>query len=321
MKNYWEIALMGVVLIIGIIFFYNKKKDFLSEKQGNTTLDKNKEKENTPVLISCDTYPIDISIPDSLNFCGESVDLTNPDVIERLDEELLKNAFWHSSTILIIKKMHRWFPVIEKILKEEKIPDDFKYLMVIESNISNAVSPRGATGFWQLMKGTAKEYGLIVNSEVDERYNPIKSTRAACKYLKKAYSKFNNWTLVAASYNMGMRGLSRVLERQNGKTYYDLSLNRETSRYVFRILAFKEILKNPSEFNFSISKENVYQPLQTKKIKVTESIKDLAEFAKENDVSYRTLKYYNPWLRENSLTVKSNNSYEILFPANTILDL
>lgn len=251
------------------------------------------------------------------DFCGEKTPLEDQEVAEKLDRELVTNAYWQANTALIMKRAGKWFGQIEPILKTEGVPDDFKYLMVIESAVMNDVSPAGATGFWQFMEKTAQEYGLEVNEEVDERYNPLRATQAACSYLKTAYGKFANWTNVAASYNMGMAGLMREQREQQKLSYYDLYLNRETSRYVYRILALKEIMKNPKKYHFDMGTDDLYKPENTRKVVVTESIKDLVSFAIEQGTTYKTLKTLNPWLRKQQLTIrKPNQQYEILLPKN-----
>lgn len=255
-----------------------------------------------------------IDLPQSIEFCGENVPMKELYVREKLDKDLHANTFFHSNTILIIKRANRWFPQMRPILRKNGIPEDFLYLAVIESNLQNLISYAGAVGFWQFMEPTAKEMGLEVSKEVDERYHPIKSTIAACKYLKQAYKKFGNWTLVAASYNMGMRGLERQIERQKADSYYELSLNSETARYVYRILAMKEIMSRPDKYNFKIPPSNLYWQPETKTMAVEKTIPDLASFAKQQGVSYATLKYHNPWLRTNRLTVTEGKSYIIELP-------
>ena len=256
-----------------------------------------------------------VKMPTDLNLAGEPVPLNDPEVYERMDKELYVNTYFHSSTIFLIKRSTRWFPQMEPILKAAGIPSDMMYLSAIESGLSNVVSPAGAAGYWQLMKGTAKELGLEVNDEVDERYDPIKSTEAACKYMLASYEKYENWTNVAASYNMGRNGFSRALAKQRVDSYYDLLLNQETSRYVFRILAVKEILNDPEKFGFQIPESEKYQPEKLKTVEVKRSIPDLTTWAIEQGVNYKTLKRYNSWLRKNTLTIKSGKTYEIKLPA------
>ncbi len=255
-----------------------------------------------------------LSLPKQVDFSGEKVPLDDPEVYERLDRELLVNTYWQSNSLLLIKRSYRYLPVIEKILIEEGVPSDFKYIAVVESNLTHAVSPAGATGFWQLLKETAIQYGLEVNDNVDERYHIEKSTRAACKFLKEAKNKFGSWTMAAAAYNMGMGGLNKQVERQKVGNYYDLLLNQETSRYLFRILAVKEILNQPDRYGFHLRKRDLYQRFVTKKVEVNGSIEDLVKFAQEHEINYKILKYYNPWLRDNSLKNVENKVYFIDIP-------
>ena len=248
-------------------------------------------------------------------FAGERIPVENFDVRERLERELVVNTFYHSSTILNLKNATRFFPVIEPILKEQGIPDDFKYLAVAESNLRNETSPAGAKGFWQFMEGTAGDFDLEVNSEVDERYHLEKSTRAACEYLKERHKKFGSWINAAASYNMGSRGLSVDMDDQKFDNYFDLNLNAETSRYVFRIVAIKEVMEHPANFGFDLSKKERYQPLDDYTVvTVEESIPNLGDFAKKYGISYRMLKVYNPWLISHKLTVSSGKSYQVKIP-------
>ena len=255
-----------------------------------------------------------LEIPHSITFAGEKVPLHIADVKERLDRELHINTYWHNNTIFLLKRANRWFPQIEPILKENNIPDDFKYLAAIEGSFMNDVSPAGAVGFWQILEGAGEENGLEVNGEVDERYHPLKSTKAACRYLNKAYGKFGNWTNAAASYNRGINGLDRALEHQKQTSYYDLLLNNETSRYMFRILAIKEIMENPKKYGFDMAKEHLYNPENVKYIEVTESIADLVTFSIDQTISYKLLKRHNPWLRSKKLTVKKGKTYRIAIP-------
>ena len=252
--------------------------------------------------------------PSEIDFAGEKAPLQISDVRERLDRELLINANLDATTALIIKRANRVFPIIEPILERNNIPDDFKYLAVIESGLMNATSSAGAKGIWQFMPDTAKERGMEVNDIVDERYHLEKSTEAACKYLQAAKDKFGSWTLAAASYNGGMTGVSKKIEEQQVANYYDLALTEETSRYVFRILALKEIMKNPDKYGFSIFSSDLYSKLPTKKIEVDSSIADLASFAKTQGINYKILKIHNPWLRDKKLINNSKKKYEIEIP-------
>ena len=262
-----------------------------------------------------------LSTPQKMFFAEEEVPVHILDVKEKLDKELLVNTYWQSQTLLFHKRANRWFPVIEPILAAENVPDDFKYLALIESGLQNVVSPAGATGYWQFMKDTGREYGLEINNEVDERYNVEKSTYAACAYLKEAYEKYGSWSMAAASYNMGMRGLDIQIERQKTANYYDLLLNLETGRYMYRILAVKEILNKPAQYGFHFRPQDLYPPYELKKEELTGSVDDFADWAHQRNVNYKILKILNPWLRENYLTNPTKKSYSILLPADTVQGL
>lgn len=253
-------------------------------------------------------------VPSQDDLAGETVPLDWFGVREQLDREMVVNTYHHSSTMLYFKRASRWFPIIEPILNEEGIPDDFKYLAIIESGLSHVVSPAGAAGFWQFMKGTAPQYGLRVSKEVDERYHVVKSTYAACDYLKEAKEEFGSWALAAASYNMGMAGVRRALEEQGVETYWELHLNAETARYVYRLLAIKAIFENPSAFGFSLQPEALYQPHATRTVWVTSSIDDLSAFAREEGANLKILKTLNPWLRSDRLTVAASDSIAVEMP-------
>jgi hypothetical protein len=255
-----------------------------------------------------------VEFPSWVTFAGEPVPIDLFDVMESLDRELLSNTYFHSQTIRLIKMAHRYFPQIEPVLKKNLVPDDFKYLAVAESGLSQVVSPAKAVGFWQLLKGTAQEYGLEVNAEVDERYHVGKSTDAACQYLIESFKKYGNWTMTAASYNAGRRGMDRQIERQKKDNYYDLLLNEETARYLYRVVAFKLIFENPEAYGFSLSEKDLYQEIPAYTINVDSSIVDFADFAKSLGTNYKILKYLNPWLRDNKLVNSSRKSYEIILP-------
>jgi membrane-bound lytic murein transglycosylase D len=252
--------------------------------------------------------------PIAADFAGEKTPLQITDVRERLDRELLINANLDATTALIIKRANRFFPIIEPILQKYGVPDDFKYLAVIESGLMNATSSAGAKGIWQFMPETAKEKGMEVNDVVDERYHLEKSTEAACKYLLYAKEKFGSWTLAAASYNGGMSGVSKKIEEQKVTDYYDLALTEETSRYVFRILALKEIMKSPETYGFTLFSTDLYSRIPSKKIEVDSTINDLADFAKTQGINYKILKIHNPWLRDKKLINPSKKKYEIEIP-------
>ena len=276
--------------------------------------------------LSSQATTISLDPPNDMNFAGEIVPLREFDVKERMDKELIRYIYYHSATIMNIKRAARWKPEITRILRKQNIPEDFFYLCVAESHLSNATSPVGAKGFWQFMKATGKSYGLEISSQVDERYDPIKSTYAACKYLKDAHRIFKNWTLVAASYNMGMGGVRKQMKRQKVNNYYDLYLNKETAAYVFRILALKTILEHPENYGFDLNKMQLYHPLRYKTVKVDSTITDLVGFALERGTNYKMLKILNPWLLKDQLTVAGGTAdnpervYEIKIPLSTVVE-
>lgn len=299
-RKWWGVLLsLGVVVgVVGVLFILGSARpddSIVSESQG----------------IRFEA----VVLPDSTGFAGESMPLKRFDIKESLDREMLSNAYFHSQTLRYIKLAPRYFSVIEPILKEEGIPDDFKYLAVAESGFNpRAISPARAAGFWQFMRGTAIEYGLEVNKEVDERYHVEKSTRAACKYLKKAYAKYGSWTMVAASYNRGMNGINRQIERQKENNYYNLLLNGETARYLYRIVAIKLILENPEEYNFYVKEREKYPIVPTKNIEITGAVANFADFAKKHGINYKLLKDFNPWLRDVFLTNSKHKKYVIRIP-------
>jgi transposase len=302
LKQKYLYTLSGFALAVGL-FFIMTNVYFVQEK-------------NLPVLSGSDFQRITTpTIPENLDFAGERVPKESFDIFERIEREFIVNTYLHSFTMLSIKRAARWFPVIEPILKRNNIPDDFKYLAVIESGLYNAVSPVGATGFWQIMEDIGKKYQLEINSEVDERYNIEKSTEAACSYLKDAYGLFKNWTLAAASYNMGINGVEKQLDRQKTDNYYNLLLNEETSRYMARVIAMKEILKNPEKYGYFIKDNEKYLPLKSKAVEITGKIENLTAFATKNGINYKILKIYNPWLRDIELVNKDHRTYTIKIPA------
>ncbi len=257
-----------------------------------------------------------INLNKEYDFCGEKLPMDNFDVRQRLDAELLRNVYFHSSTILALKRANALFPVIEPILREEGVPDDLKYLAVAESNLSNAVSPAGARGVWQFMKSAAEQYGLEVNDEVDERYHLEKATRAACRYLRRQKELLGSWILAAAAYNGGPARLSLEMEKQRARSFFDLNLAAdETMRYPFRIIALKEVMQNPEYYEYHIEKDHLYEPLPPYRVvKVDGPVASWADFAAEHGVSYRMLKIYNPWLIDNKLTNKARKTYEVRLP-------
>ena len=269
----------------------------------------------SPEKNTSETYSIKaLKIPSDLTFAGEKVPTELYDIKERMDRELLVNTYWQSNGLLLIKKAHKYFPLIEPMLKKYGIPDDFKYLAVAESGLENNSSPAGAAGFWQFLKSSAKEYGLEVNQNVDERYNLEKATRIAAEYLKKSKERFGTWTLAAAAYNAGNARIARNLKRQQVDNYYDLLLNNETARYVFRIVALKEVLSYPKKYGFEFDEEDLYKLPNTQIVEVDTVITNIASFAKTFNTNYKELKLHNAWLRENKLNNKSRKLYQIKIP-------
>lgn len=253
-------------------------------------------------------------VPKTFSLFGEKMPLQLWDVRERFDRELLVNTFMQGSTSYIIKLMNRWLPMIEKRLEANGVPDDFKYLCIAESALQNQTSKAGAVGFWQFMPGTAPGYGLVIDNEVDERYNPEKATDAACKYLKDAYAKFGNWTSAAASYNCGMGGMNSALTSQGETSFYNVLLPEETMRYIFRIAALKYILSNPKASGFNLEEDDVYQPLKVRKETIYGGIGSLVSYAKSKGTNYKTLKMLNPWMRDKFLNNSKGRMYTILLP-------
>ncbi len=257
-----------------------------------------------------------INLDKDFDFCGEKFPMDNWDVRQRLDAELLRNVYFHSQTILAIKRANALYPVIEPILKEEGAPDDLKYLAVAESALSNAVSPAGARGIWQFMKAAAIEYGLEVNDEVDERYHLEKATHAACKYLKNERNTLGSWVFAAAAYNGGHGRIATEKATQRAQSFFDLNLAAdETMRYPFRIVAIKEVMQHPEEYEYQIEKEHLYPALtKYRTVTVNGPVPSWGDFAVQNNTSYRMLKLYNPWLVDSKLTNKAGKTYEIRLP-------
>jgi len=303
MRNKHIILLAGILLLVLFIFINSRPEEKPSDLDYKEIFQKKYSVFSLP-------------IPDSITFAGENAPIELFDVRESLDRELLVNTYWQSQTVLFIKRANRYFPEIEKILAENNIPDDFKYIVLAESELQNAVSPSGAVGMWQLLEGTAKDFGLEVNKVVDERYHLKKSTQVACKYFQKAHDLFGSWTMAAASYNMGRNGLVKQVNRQKQNNYYDLLLNEETARYIYRVLAIKLIIENPSAYGFHVRPEDMYFPIPTYEVKVDTAVADFADFAEKFDINYKLLKYFNPWLRDSFLTNKSGKTYYISIPAD-----
>ena len=300
-QNVFSFKWLGILVLFVILF-----SGFIVNYQSNYAL---KTRGQEPAY---KVYALEL--PDTLNFATEKVPLSSPDLKERLDRELLVNTYWQSNMMLMLKRANKYFPTIEKILAEEGVPSDLKYISVIESGLVNAISPTGAKGFWQIMRATGREYGLEVNGNVDERYHLEFSTRVAAKYLKKAKEKFGSWTLAAASYNMGVTGIQRNLNTQQADNYFDLKLNGETSRYVFRVLAVKEIIENPMKYGYVFDQSDLYDQVPLRLHGLDTAIPNLASFAKKMGINYKILKIHNPWLLQNHLNNKSRKYYEIAIP-------
>ncbi len=293
------LAFVGLISLSGLLIFAVQ----------DAPSDENLEKK---IINDYNVYAL--NVPDNLDFSGESLPLSNPDILERMDRELLVNTYWQSNGLLMFKRANKYFPIIEPILAKNGIPDDFKYLAVIESGLTNAVSPASAKGFWQIMKATGKENGLEINTNVDERYNLVKSTEVACKYLLKAKEKFGTWTLAAASYNAGIAGISKRLNSQSVNNYYDLLLGSETGRYIFRVVALKEILNNPVKYGFNFRNKDLYNIVPTYTVSVDTAVTDFVAFSQQFGINYKILKLHNPWLREAHLNNKTRKEYFIEIP-------
>lgn len=302
------LMLLGVIFVASSLIFAVQGSVVLPEsgtEEVNDSIQKNVAKE----------YRISsIDIPEDLNFAGEIVPQSDPEILERVDREFLVNTYWQSNALLLMKRANKYFPIIEPILAKNGIPDDFKYLAVAESGLTNVVSPAGATGFWQIMRETGREYGLEVNSNVDERYHLEKSTEVACEYLKKWKERYGSWALTAAAYNAGPGAISKYMGIQQVDTYWDLLLGDETGRYVFRIMAIKEILSNPEKYGFHIDEQDMYASVPTFTVEIDKPVNDFADFAKEYEITYKILKRHNPWLREPHLNNSSGKKYAIEIP-------
>ena len=290
-------AIGGGVIVFGFlkIFTFSTNEDSMDLKKEN--------------FVAAQPY-----IPENLQFAGENVPMQFIDVKESLDRELLVNVYWHSQTILLIKRANRFFPIIEPILKEYGIPEDFKYIPVIESGLTNVGSPAGAKGYWQIVEGTAKGFGLEINENIDERNDIEKSTRMACKYFLNSFEKFKSWPLVAASYNMGISGLSNSISNQGANNFYELWLNTETARYVYRIIAAKLVIEHPKQYGIDIQAKDLYCPIKTIDFVVDTPVGTVASLACKLDISYKTLKTLNPWLVSTEFPNKSRKKYIIKVP-------
>lgn len=306
-RSYRFIVLASIVIIA--VFFINaetsEKKTVTENQLGADTIAKSESNYKIKAL----------KIPEDLSFAGEKVQLNKTDIRERIDRELLVNTYWQSNALLWFKRTHKYFPVIEPILKEKGVPDDFKYLAVIESDLRNVTSPAGAKGMWQMLKDAGRENGLEINDNVDERYHLEKATRAACDYLIKAKERLGSWTLAAAAYHAGNYGIEKRLTEQMVDSYYDVLAGENTERYVPRIVAAKEILSNPEKYGFEFDNEDLYKIGPSNAVKVDTAITNIANFAKKYNTNYKELKILNPWLRENKLNNKSGKLYEIKIPS------
>ncbi|RFC55521.1 lytic transglycosylase domain-containing protein [Brumimicrobium aurantiacum] len=287
------------------------------------------------LLAACENEPVDVAkepikltkenvenhfvlpkIPEQMTFAGQVISFKDLDLKERLDNELVVNNFWHSNTIMMMKRSSRWLPMMKRIFKEEGVPEDLVYISVIESGLKNVTSPRGAKGFWQFMEPTAKELGLTINHQMDERYHVEKSTRAACTYLKKSHERFDDWILAAASYNLGMFGIADNLERQGVNNFFDLSLNSETARYIFRMLAIKLVFENPNNYGFYLNEENYYPAYQTQEVVVDSTIANLYNWSIEQGITIKILRKLNPWIRGRDFIVEEGESFTFKIPEN-----
>ncbi len=307
-----SIRFLSIISLFMLAFFLLNvtKKNEANESKIVTLLDSIKKNVSKSYEIKA------LKLPSHMELAGERVPLEKADIRERMDRELLVNTYWQSNGLLLIKRANKFFPIIEPLLAENGLPDDFKYLALAESGLMNVKSHAGAAGFWQFMRTTAREYGLEVNKNVDERYNIEKATKMAAKYLKNSKEKFGSWTLAAAGYNAGNARINKRLKEQKATDYYDLLLNIETSRYVFRILALKEVISNPEKYGFIFDADDLYEPIATYNIEITKPIANIADFAKENKVTYKELKLVNPWLRETKLNNVSGKKYIIKIPVN-----
>ena len=303
------LAFIGLIAVVSTLIFA-VQSDGVEEKPEAKEVEPQVTDKNV-----ADTYQISaIEIPKDLNFAGEAVPQEDPEIMERVDREFLVNTYWQSNALLLMKRANKYFPIIEPILKKNGIPDDFKYLAVAESGLENVVSPAGATGFWQIMKGTGREYGLEINDNVDERYHVEKATQVACDYLNKWKERFGSWTLTAAAYNAGPAGIQKYMGIQQVDDYYDLLLGQETGRYVFRILAIKEIISNRDKYGFQLEEGDMYEKVPTFTVEIDTAVTNWADFAELYEINYKVLKRHNPWLREPHLNNSSRKKYTIEIP-------
>ena len=299
MNKFLRIISLISITIVTILFFNGMNKDGVSS-----------------VVNTHKNYKIKaLKLPANLDLAGERVPIEIPDVKERMERELLVNTYWQSNGLLLIKRVHKYFPILEPLLKKYGLPDDFKFLALAESGFTDETSTVGAAGIWHFMKKTGKEYGLEINKNVDERYHIEKSTKVAAEYLKNSKERFKSWTLAAAAYNAGNYGVARRLEAQQVTNYYDAKMADETERYIFRILALKEIINNPEKYGFVFDESDLYSSEKTTIIKVDSAITNITAFANRFGMNYKEFKIHNPWLREHHLNNKSRKEYDIKITA------
>lgn len=315
-----SISIFAIMLIaVGAILFFSSSTEsdsttigvdnFLAAKakKSNSESTTSEKSDKLPQVVKA------VKMPDNPNLGGEAIP-DNFDARERLDRELMVNSYRHSATLQYLKLANRYFPIIEPILAEQGVPDDFKYLAVAESGLRNASSPAGAKGVWQFLASTGRERGLIVNSEVDQRYHVEKATRAACKYLKDSKRDYGTWMNAAACYNMGRSNMRKLMNSQKETQYYDIEMNEETARYVSRIVALKAIMQNPEEYGFYLEPHELYPPFNYRIVEVNGAVKNWGDFAHKHGTTYRMLKTYNPWLRSSQLTNSAKRTYQIKLP-------
>jgi hypothetical protein len=297
-------TLTSIVVSSFVIAAFTAKRNIFTSRQV----------EESRIVHDTNYFNTPFPLPDNVSFAGERMPIENFDTRESLEREMLVSAYRHSSTIMIIKRANRYLPLIENILVQNNIPEDFKYLVAAESEYTNAVSPKGATGFWQIMATSGKEAGLEINNVVDERYHIEKSTQFACNFIRKSYEKYGNWTLAAASYNAGRAAIDEQIKIQKESNYYDLLFSEETARYIFRVVAYKLIINDPQKYGFYIKKEDLYPELDVNVVKIDTAIQDISEFAKKHGTNYKIIKFLNPWLRKPYFTPLPGKEYYIKLP-------
>lgn len=312
-KAFFRAVTNNVFKIIGLVFLFSVLQIVILRFSSFTVSDSNSYRDNNFKVFG-------LNIPRNLDFCSEKIPVNDYALKDNLEQEFFSNKYWKRNYMFLFGKAQKWFPYIEPILKQEGIPDDFKYLAVIESHLSNAVSPMGAVGFWQLLPATARKYGLRVNEFVDERMDVEKSTRAACKLIKDAYKVFNNWTLCAAAYNLGITGIQNALNAQQTDNYYDLLLNKETGSFVYRILAYKTLFSNPEHFGIKQKTIKFYSKIPVKIVKIDSSITNFNHFSKAVSCNKALIKLFNPWILQEVLPNPDKQIFEFKIPKKTNAD-